>query len=160
MCSVSCPQPWHLNIFSWVLALLQNALLHKLFWARPVFQVFLETVGPHVEVKVPLVSLQGRRGRRVGQDVALNEVVSSGALVQAFPEVVGCALAFELEGFGLQGPVGQRISLNVLKVGQVQECEGNEEVGQQTWTKLETYGAVVVSSRMCRFLRSCASGRC
>jgi hypothetical protein len=58
-----------------------------------------------VEVKLPLVSLEGRRGRGLGQDVALDEVLAGGALVQAFAEVVGCALALKFEGFGLEGTV-------------------------------------------------------
>jgi hypothetical protein len=58
-----------------------------------------------VEVKLPLVSLEGRRGRGLGQNVALDEVLAGGALVQAFAEVVGCALALKFEGFGLEGTV-------------------------------------------------------
>jgi len=54
-----------------------------------------------VEVELPLVSLESRRGCGVWEDVALDEVVASRALVQAFLEVVGCTLAFELESFGL-----------------------------------------------------------
>ena len=50
-----------------------------------------------------LVSLQC--GRSVGgrQDVALDEVGAFGAGVESFFELVGCALALEFEGFGLEG---------------------------------------------------------
>jgi len=50
-----------------------------------------------------LVSLQGRRGVGGRQDVALDEVGAFGAGVEAFFELVGCALALEFEGFGLEG---------------------------------------------------------
>jgi hypothetical protein len=90
-----------LSILHRVLAFLQNALLHKLFWAWPTLQALLEIICSHVEVELPLVSLQGGRGRRVREDIALDKVISKRALVQAFLEIVCCALALELEGFGL-----------------------------------------------------------
>tara|TARA_R110002003_G_scaffold207_5_gene16029 strand:+ start:1770 stop:1919 length:150 start_codon:yes stop_codon:yes gene_type:complete len=49
-----------------------------------------------VKVQFLLVALQGRRGGRVGKDVALDEVVAGGTLVEALLEVVCCALALEL----------------------------------------------------------------
>jgi hypothetical protein len=42
-----------------------------------------------------------RRRLRIRQDVALDEVVACGTLVEALLEVVCSALAFQLEGFGL-----------------------------------------------------------
>jgi hypothetical protein len=63
-----------------------------------------------MEVEFALVTLEGRRSRRLGEDIALDEVVAGGALVEAFAEVVCCALAFELEGFGLQGTVVEGVS--------------------------------------------------
>jgi hypothetical protein len=54
-----------------------------------------------VKVELALVTLEGRRSCRLGENVALDKVIAGGALVQAFAEVVCCALAFELEGFGL-----------------------------------------------------------
>jgi hypothetical protein len=58
-----------------------------------------------VTLELLLVALQRRGRARVGQDVALDEGVAVRALREALLEVVGCALALELEGFGLQGSV-------------------------------------------------------
>jgi hypothetical protein len=56
-----------------------------------------------VEVELLLVALEGGCSRRLGQDVALDEVVALGAVREALLEVVCCALALELEGPGLEG---------------------------------------------------------
>lgn len=56
-----------------------------------------------MEIQLLLVSLESGSGFRVGQDIPLDEVVSFGAGCEAPFEVVGCALAFEFEGFGLEG---------------------------------------------------------
>jgi hypothetical protein len=56
------------------------------------------------------MSLERRRGRGIREDVALHEVVAGWALVEAFAEIVGCALAFEFEGAGLEGSVHAVVS--------------------------------------------------
>lgn len=94
------------SILDRVLVALENALLDELLGARATLQALLEAVGAHVQLQLLLVALQGRGDVRVGQDVALDEVVALGARGQAFFEVVGCALALELEGFGLECSVG------------------------------------------------------
>jgi hypothetical protein len=55
-----------------------------------------------MQIEFSLVALEGRRGRRIGEDVALDEVIAGRALVQAFLEVVCCALALKLKGLGLE----------------------------------------------------------
>lgn len=88
-----------------VLLFLQDALLHKLLGTWPTLETLLQVVSPHVQVELSLVSLERRSSGRVGQNVALDEVVAGRALVQALAEVVCGALAFELQGFGLEGTV-------------------------------------------------------
>ena len=88
-----------------VLLFLQDALLHKLLGTWPTLEALLQVVSPHVQVELSLVSLERRSSGRVGQNVALDEVVTGRALVQALAEVVCGALAFELKGFGLEGTV-------------------------------------------------------
>jgi hypothetical protein len=107
-----------------------------------------------VEVELLLVALEGGGRRGLGQDVALDEVVALGAVGEALLEVVCCALALELEGPGLEGAVAG-VSLVMLGGG----C-GSRQVGGRGDGRVKTYGAVVVSIRMCLFLRSWASGRC
>ena len=63
----------------------------------------LEVVGPHVLLELLLVALEGGCSGRVGEDVALNELFSVGAVLEALLQVVRGALALELEGFGLEG---------------------------------------------------------
>lgn len=92
----SVPHQGVLGILQRVLVALQNALLDELVWVGSAFQPLLEAVRPHVKVQFLLVALQGRRGGRVGKDVALDEVVAGGTLVEALLEVVCCALALEL----------------------------------------------------------------
>jgi hypothetical protein len=58
-----------------------------------------------VMLELPLLLLQGRCSVRGRQDVSLNEVVTVRAGIEAFLKVVGRALAFELESFGLEGAV-------------------------------------------------------
>lgn len=63
----------------------------------------LQAVGTHVLLELPLVALQSRSGVRIGQDVALDELLAFGAVLEALFEVVCGALALELEGLCLQG---------------------------------------------------------
>jgi hypothetical protein len=58
-----------------------------------------------VVFELPLLLLQGRCSVRGWQDVSLDEIVTVRTGIEAFPKVVGCALAFELESFGLEGAV-------------------------------------------------------
>jgi hypothetical protein len=88
-----------------ILTLLQNPLLNQFLGTRPPLESLLQTVRPHMQIQLPLVTLQRRRSRGVWEDVALHEVVAGGALVQAFAEIIGCALAFEFEGTGLESSV-------------------------------------------------------
>lgn len=55
--------------------------------------------------ELPLLLLQGRCSVRSWQNVSLNEIVTVRAGIEALLQVVGRALAFELESFGLKGPV-------------------------------------------------------
>ena len=48
------------------------------------------------------MALERRCSVRDGQDVALDKLFTLGAVLQAFLEVVGSALALELEGLGLE----------------------------------------------------------
>jgi hypothetical protein len=60
-----------------------------------------------MHIEFLLVSLERRR--RVGswQDIALNQIGAFGPRVEALFELVGCALALEFEGFGLEGAVAR-----------------------------------------------------
>lgn len=51
------------------------------------------------------MTLQRRRRIRCRQDIALDEFVALGTVLEALLEVVCCALALELEGYGLEGAV-------------------------------------------------------
>lgn len=55
--------------------------------------------------ELPLFLLQGRCSGRGWQDVSLNKVVTVRTGIETFLKVVGRALAFELESFGLEGTV-------------------------------------------------------
>jgi hypothetical protein len=59
-----------------------------------------------VHVEFLLVTLESRSDVGGGEDVALNEIGAFGARVESLLELVGCALALELEGFGLEGSGG------------------------------------------------------
>jgi hypothetical protein len=85
--------PPTLRLLPFLLAL-QNTLLNQLFRIRPTLKALLEIIRPHMQIKLPLVSLERRRGRRVGEDVALDKVVASRALIEALLEVVCGTLAF------------------------------------------------------------------
>lgn len=98
--------------------------------------------------ELSLLLLQGRRGVGRGQDVPLDEVFALRTGIKTLPKVIGCTLALELESSSLEGPETWSAE-EALDKG---SC-GNAGCGA-------TYGAVVVSSRMCLFLRSWGSGRC
>jgi hypothetical protein len=91
--------------------------------------------------------LQRGRGGGDGQDVALDELLALGAVLEALLEVVCGALALELEGLCLQGAVRVSALFSLPSA-----CVWSGRWG--------AYGAVFVSSRMWRFFRSCTSGRC
>jgi hypothetical protein len=99
-----------------IFVFVENTLLDELLGVRPRLEALLQAISPHMEVELPLVSLEGRRSRRLREDVALDEVVASGALVQALTEMVGCALALEFESFGLEGT-----GVASVREGQVRE---------------------------------------
>jgi hypothetical protein len=63
-----------------------------------------------VEVKLPLVTLKSRRSRGFGEDVALDEIIASGSLVEAFAEIVCGALTLQLQSFGLQSSMCCKVS--------------------------------------------------
>ena len=137
-----------LGILQRVLIGLENALLDQLFWVRSTLQALLEAVGPHVVFELSLLLLQGRRGVGRRQDVSLDEVFALRTGIETLPKVISCTLALELERSSLEGPKTWS-----AEVARYKGSCGN--AGRKA-----TYGAVVVSSRMCLFLRSWGSGRC
>jgi hypothetical protein len=54
-----------------------------------------------MHIQFLLMALQRGGGIRRRQDIALDEVGALGAGIEALFELVGCALAFEFESFGL-----------------------------------------------------------
>jgi hypothetical protein len=137
-----------LSILQRVLIGLKNAFLDQLFWIRSALQALLEAVGPHVVFELSLLLLQGRRGVGRGQNVPLDKVFALRTGIEALPKVISCTLALELESSSLEGP----------KTWSAEDARYEGSCGNAGWGA--TYGAVVVSSRMCLFLRSWGSGRC
>lgn len=99
-----------LHLLQRVLVRIQNALLDQLLRVGAALQPLLQTIRSHVVFELALLLLQCRRRIGRGEDVALDEVSSVGARVEALFEVVCCALALQLEGLGLQGAVREGVS--------------------------------------------------
>jgi hypothetical protein len=78
-----------------------------------------------------------RRRLRIRQDVALDEVVACGTLVEALLEVVCSALAFELEGFRLESSEG--MSDGTLAMGEMLNIRRSSSV-KQDMSVLEVLG--------------------
>lgn len=95
----------HLRLLKRILILLQNPLLNQRLRIRPTLQPILQAISPHMTLELLLMPLQRGCSARIGQDVALDEGVAVRALLEALFEVVGCALALEFKGFGLEGAV-------------------------------------------------------
>lgn len=70
-------------------------------------QTLLQAVGPHVHIELLLVTLQRGCGRRLWENVSVDELGTLGAGIEALFEVVGCALALKFEGFGLESSVSK-----------------------------------------------------
>lgn len=58
-----------------------------------------------MQIQLLLMPLQRRRNLGVGQNVALHEIAAVRPRVESPFQIVGCALALEFEGFGLEGAV-------------------------------------------------------
>ena len=54
------------------------------------------------------MTLQRGCGRRVWENVSVDELGTLGTGIEALFEVVGCALALKFEGFGLESSVGKQ----------------------------------------------------
>ena len=80
-------------------------------------QTLLEAVRAHVKIELSLVLLESRRGRRVGEDVALDEVVTCRTLVQALAQIVCRTLALQLKSLGLECSVVRAVSWAGANVG-------------------------------------------
>ena len=106
------------------------------------------------------MSLKGRRSRRISQDIPLDQFLALETVFQSLSEGVSDAMTLEFQGSLLKCTRNKQtiaalasvsISMDILHniIGERLEEEGET-----------TYGAAVVSRRICRFFRSCTSGRC
>lgn len=66
-------------------------------------EALLQVVGAHVLLELLLVTLEGRRSGRIGEDVALDKLFSLGTVLETLLQIVGGALTLKLEGFCLEG---------------------------------------------------------
>ena len=86
----------------------QNPLLNQLLGLRPLLNLLLQTIRPHVFLQFPLLLLQRRCSRRVRQDVAPDQFFFLGTSFQPFAKTVSRFLALELSLGGLDCSVRER----------------------------------------------------
>lgn len=149
---------WVTGLFRRVFVCLENTLLDQLLGFGSVLHFLLEAVGAHMFLKLFLLSLDSWRSIGVGKNVALAMISPNGILTWVGGAYAQSTLPFLAASPSLSSscrlPVGVPVPEQLIEAHWILLSAFRRSPQQP----LQTYGAALVSSKMCLSFRSLGSG--